>query len=202
MIDYKSCDELINLLNKGDLKKLRKYISDERKKYYISNARKALKEYLKRGPSPYSHENIGKTSYYDYEAFTICNLLLTDYSSAYFLKNAEILSSGDKLLKRGSVHASSFKIIDLYEKLEVNQVAVEKIVKDTSGKRDKKTLIDLKTKEGKIHTFYADEFSFAEKFLGDDVEYSISDTDIFKTGSVCLVKSKKGTGFILGRKEI
>jgi hypothetical protein len=200
MIDYKSCDELIELLNKGDLKKLKKYISDERKKYYINNARKALKEYLKRGPSPYTYQNIDK-SYYDYFEFTIRNLLLTDYNSAYFLKNAEILSRSDKILKKGIMHYSSSKIINLYEELEVNQVAVEKIIKDASGKRDKKTLIDLKTKEGKIHTFYQDEFSFAEKFLGDDVEYSISDTDIFKNGSVCLVKSKKGTGFILGRKE-
>lgn len=202
MIDYKSCDELIELLNKGDLKKLRKYIRDERNKYYIANARKALKEYLKRGPSPYTHENIDKKTYYDYVEFTICNLLLTDGASAYFLKNAEILSRSDKILNKGIMHYSSSKIIGLYEKLEVNQVAVEEIIKDASGKRDRKALIDLKTKEGKIHTFYADEFSFAEKFLGDDVEYSISDTDIFKDGSVCLVKSKKGTGFILGIREI
>ena len=202
MIDYKSCDEIIELLDKGDLKKLKKYIRDERNKYYIVNARKALKEYLKRGPSPYVHENLRKNSYYDYHEFTICNLLLTNYLSAYFLKNAEILSRSDKILNKGVMHASSSRIISLYEKLEVNQETVKEIVKDRSGKRDKKTLVDLKTKEGKIHTFYEDEFSFAEKFLGDDVEYSISTSDIFKEGSVCLVKSKKGTGFILGRKEI
>ena len=192
MIDYKSCDELIELLDKGDLKKLKKYIRDERKKYYIVNARKALKQYLKRGQM---------AAYYDYHEFTICNLLLTDNCSAYFLKNAEILSGSDKILNKGIMHYSSSKIIDLYEKLEVNQEAVEEIVKDVSGKRDEKALIDLKTKEGKIHTFYADEFSFAEKFLGEDVQYSVSTVDP-KLGGVCLVKSKKGTGFILGRKKI
>jgi len=199
MIDYKSCDELIDLLDKGDLKKLKKYIKDERNKYYIANARKALQEYLKRGPRL---NNLKMAAYYDYFEFTICNLLLTDTCSAYFLKNAEILSRSDKILNKGIMHAVSSKVIDLYEKLEVNQEAVEEIVKDVSGKRDEKALIDLKTKEGKIHTFYADEFSFAEKFLGEDVEYSISDTAVFERGSVCLVKSKKGTGFILGRREL
>ena len=197
MIDYKTCDELIDLLNKGDLKKLRKYIKDERNKYYIANARKALKEYLNRGPRL---NNLKRAAYYDYNSFTICNLLLTDNFSAYFLKNAEILSRSDKILNKGIMHALSSKVIDLYEELEVNQEAVEEIVKDVSGKRDKHALIDLKTKEGKIHTFYEVEFSFAEKFLGDDVEYSISIDP--KLGGVCLVKSKKGTGFILGRKEI
>lgn len=197
MIDYKTCDELIELLNKGDLKKLRKYIKDERNKYYIANARKALKEYLNRGPRL---NNLKMAAYYDYNSFTICNLLLTDKCSAYFLKSAEILSRSDKILNKGIMHYSSSKIIDLYEGLEVNQVAVEEIVKDASGKRDEHALIDLKTKEGKIHTFYEVEFSFAEKFLGDDVEYSISIDP--KLGGVCLVKSKKGTGFILGRKEL
>ena len=197
MIDYKSCDELIDLLDKGDLKKLKKYIKDERNKYYIANARKALQEYLKRGPS----NNLKIAAHYDYFEFTICNLLLTDTCSAYFLKNAEILSRSDKILNKGIMHAVSSKVIDLYEKLEVNQEAVEEIVKDVSGKRDEKALIDLKTKEGKIHTFYADEFSFAEKFLGEDVQYSVSTVDP-KLGGVCLVKSKKGTGFILGRREL
>lgn len=200
MIDYKSCDEIIELLDKGDLKKLRKYIEDERNKYYIEEARKALKAYLKRGPSPYYFKNINKASYYDYCEFTVARLLLTDGYSAYFLKSPEILTHKQKIQNVGSCHVSSTKIIDLYEKLEVNQEAVEEIVKDTSGKRDKKTLIDLKTKDGKIHTFCEDEFSFAEKFLGEDVEYSIS-PDNYKVG-VCLVKSNKGTGFILGRKEI
>lgn len=198
MIDYKSCDEIIELLDKGDLKKLKKYVRDERNKYYIINARKALQEYLKRGPRL---NNLKMAAYYDYFEFTICNLLLTDTCSAYFLKNAEILSRSDKILNKGIMHALSSKVIDLYEKLEVNQEAVEEIVKDVSGKRDEKALIDLKTKEGKIHTFYSDEFSFAEKFLGEDVQYSVSTADP-KLGGVCLVKSKKGTGFILGRKEI
>lgn len=46
MIDYKTCDKLLDLLDKGDLKKLRKYISDERNKHYLLAARKALTEYL------------------------------------------------------------------------------------------------------------------------------------------------------------
>lgn len=192
MIDYKSCDKLIDLLDKGDLKKLRRYINDERKKYYISNARKALHPYLKRHFA----------AYYDTD-FTMCKLLLTDYCSAYFLESDEILTEYEKKKRRYSLmtHPDSYKIIDLYEKLEVNQVAVKEIVKDASGKRDKKTLIDLKTKEGQIYTFYEDEFSFTEKFLGDDVEYSVSLRDP-KLGGVCLVKSKKGTGIIFGRKEI
>ena len=118
-------------------------------------------------------------------------------------KNAYILVTRDKKLKaHGTFHPVSTKIMNLYNELVVSEEAVEEIKEDSTGKKDKKTLINLKTKEGKIHTFYKDEFSFAEKFLGEDVEYSISNTDVFTEGSVCLVKSKKGTGFFLGIREL
>lgn len=191
MIEYKICDKLIDLLDKEDLNGLRKYIDSERNKYYLSIARKALDKYLVR------HDH----AYYDCDDFSFGKLVLLDYYSVYFLESDEILTPQRK--KLGSrVHNTSYRALSLYDKLAINQEAVEEILKDDLGMRDNKTLIDLKTKEGKIYTFYEDEFSFAEKFLGEDVEYSVSNTDIFNEGPVCLVKSKKGTGFILGRKEI
>ena len=199
MIDYKTCDKLLDLLDKGDLKKLRKYISDERNKYYLLAARKALTEYLNRGKIPYKYSNT--RAYYDYFKFASCELLLANGYSAYFLKSSEILTRDKKLKAHGTFHPVSTKIMNLYNELVVSQEAVEEIKEDSTGKRDKKPLINLKTKEGKIHTFYKDEFSFAEKFLGEDVEYSISNTDVFTEGSVCLVKSNKGTGFIMGIRE-
>ena len=200
MIDYKTCDKLLDLLDKGDLKKLRKYISDERNKYYLLAARKALTEYLNGGGIPYNYSHT--RAYYDYFKFATCELLLANGYSAYFLKSSEILTRDKKLKAHGTFHPVSTKIMNLYNELVVSQEAVEEIEEDSTGKRDKKILINLKTKEGKIHTFYKDELSFAEKFLGEDVEYSISDTDVFTEGSVCLVKSKKGTGFFLGISEI
>lgn len=190
MIDYKICDKLIDLLDKEDLNGLRKYIGSERNKYYLSIARKALDKYLVR--SIYA--------YYDCHDFSQGNLVLTDYCSAYFLESDEILTPRRKKLGNRGVHAMSYRVLDLYDKLAINQENVVEILKDATGDRDYKTLIDLKTKEGKIYTFYDDEFSFAEMFLGDDIEYSISGK-FYKGGSACLVKSKKGTGFVLGRIE-
>lgn len=199
MIDRKSCDKIIELLDKEDYKKLRKYVNGERNKYYLLAARKALTEYLKSGRIPYKYAT--SSAYYDYYKFTMCDLLLTNGKSAYFLKSSEILTRDRKLKAYGTFHKLSTKVMNMYERLAVNQEAVVEVLKDSSGKIDSKTLINLKTKEGKIHTFYEDEFSFAKKFLGDDVEYSVSTVDP-KLGGVCLVKSKKGTGFILGRKEL
>ena len=187
MIDIKSCDKLIELLDKGDLKKLRKYISDERNKYYVANAREKLRKYLKRN----------YRAYYDNFKFARCNLVLTDYYSVYFLKTNEILTTQKKRDSSGSFHHSSCKMMDIYDKFEVNQVAVEKIINSSEKGGGR---IKLKTKDGKMHTFGEDELSFAEAFLGEDVEYGVS-VDEYSGGSVCLVKSKKGTGFILGIKE-
>lgn len=97
-------------------------------------------------------------------------------------------------------HGDSFKIIDIYKKLEVNQKNISEIIKHPAEIDDRKPMVDLKTKEGRIFTFYEDEFSFAEKFLGEDVEYSIA-FDESIPGPACLVKSNKGNGFILGRGE-
>ena len=187
MLDYKTSDKLIDLLDKGDLKKLRKYIIDERNKYYVANAREKLRKYLKRSCK----------AYYDNFKFTKCNLVLTDSYSAYFLKTNEILSTQMKRKSAGSFHHSSTGMMDFYEKFSENQEAVERIVNSSEKGGG---YIKLQTKDGEIHTFGEGELSFAEAFLGEDVEYSVS-ADKYSDGSVCLVKSKKGTGFILGIKR-
>ena len=170
MIDHKSCDKLLELLDKGDLKKLRKYISDEDNKYYVANAREKLRRYLKRNSK----------AYYDNFKFTKCNLVLTDNYSVYFLKSNEILTTQRKRNSSGSFHQSSTRMMDSSEK--------------GGG------YIKLKTKDGKMHIFSEEELSFAEAFLGEDVEYCVS-AEEYTGGPVCLVKSKKGTGFILGIKN-
>ncbi len=187
MIDHKSSDKLIELLDKGDLKRLRKYISEERNKYYVANAREKLQKYLRRD----------SRAYYDNFEFTIGNLVLTDYASAYFLKSNEILTTQRKRNSSGSFHRFSCTLMDFYSKFSVNPEVVEKIF-DYS--KDEEDYVKLRTKDGKVHTFYEKEFSYAEAFLGEEVEYSIS-KEKYKDTPVCLVKSKKGTGFILGQKK-
>ena len=187
MIDHKSCDKLIELLDKGDLKKLRKYIIDEDNKYYVANAREKLRKYLRRS----------NKAYYDNFKFTKCNLVLTDNYSVYFLKSNEILTTQRKRNSSGSFHQSSTRMMDSYEKFSVNQEAVEKIVNSSEKGGG---YIKLKTKDGKMHIFSEEELSFAEAFLGEDVEYCVS-AEEYTGGPVCLVKSKKGTGFILGIKN-
>ena len=194
MIDCKTYNEIIDLLDKGELKKLRKYVESENKKIYLPDARRAFKQYLAKPRKP----GISR-GYYDYEEFTMCQLFVTDYCSAYFLKSAEILTPAQKKKASGIFHKSSLDIMDLYNKYEKELISVEKVERVDDKVRDKSPIIDLWTKDGGIHTFYEEEFSFAEKFLGDDVDYSVSTVGP-KLGSVCLVKSKKGTGFICGKR--
>jgi len=196
MIDCKTCNNIVKMLEKGQIRELKEYVENENKITYLEEARKALLSYLneRRGTAiPFG--------YYDYFQFTMCNLLLTDYCSAYFLKSAEILTPNEKRRVSGTFHKKSIVVMNLYDELEKKQISVEKIERVEAGVRDKSPLVDLWTEGNHIHTFYEKEFSFAEKFLGNDLEYSVADTDYFEQGAVCLVKSNKGTGFILGKKH-
>ena len=80
MIDYTSYYKINEYLEKDDMKALKKYLENEREKYYLKTARKALMDY-------YKHDNFMK-----FYAYYIDKLLLCDGYSIYILNSDEILT--------------------------------------------------------------------------------------------------------------
>ena len=182
-MNYKECNKLLDLLNKGDLEKLRSYIEKEKTRYYLTNAREALRNYLR--PSDYSF-------YKNYNG----GLVLTNGISGYILNSDEILTDTYKnrmSSQRIDYIEDKVKILinrfNEYKHQEYNEVSkVESILP--------REVILYSEFDNYSYKFYKENYSYADSFLGDNISYYL-----LKNSPVCIAISPKGKGLILGMRK-
>ncbi len=182
-MNYKECNTLLDLLNKGNLEKLKEYIEKEKNRYYLTNARDALKKYLR--PSDYCF-------YKNYDG----GLILTNGISGYILNSDEILTDTyknrmssqnlDYLDEKIDLLINKFRNYENQKSCEVSKIGSSEYNKvDVYG--GFKSYSCLFSKEN---------YDYASMFLGENTTYHL-----LEDSPVCLAYSPKGKGLIMGMRK-
>ena len=181
-MNYSECNQILKYLEKGNLDGLRSYVENRKEAHYYSEARKLLERYLK-----------AKNAFYK----TVDeSLLLTDGYSAYFLDDSGLLT--DRYLKNMSkqftvsyldVTTSIIRTAERFENAESFPVGKVETVDYN--------LYEVFSEDESFSKFFAKmHYNRAKIFLGENTEYRI-----LKDKPVCLVRSPRGKGFVLGVNE-
>ena len=178
-MNYSECNQILKYLEREDLEGLRRYAEKGKEAYYYSEARKLLERYLK-----------AKNAYYK----TVDeSLILTDGYSAYFLDDSKLLT--DRYLENMS---KQFTTSYLDKTTGIIQTA------ESFENADSFPVGKVETVDYNLYEVFSEDESFSkffakkhynrpEIFLGENTEYRI-----LKNEPVCLVRSPRGKGFVLG----
>jgi len=178
-MNYSECNQILKYLDRGDLESLRCYVQNRKEAHYYFEARKLLERYLK-----------AKNAFY--KTFDE-SLILTDGYSAYFLDDSKLLT--DKYLKNMS---KQFPVSYLDETTGIIPIA-ERFENADSFPVGKVETVDYNlyevfSEDESFSNFFAKKhYNRPEIFLGENTEYRI-----LKDKPVCLVRSPRGKGFVLG----
>ena len=178
-MNYSECNQILKYLDRGDLESLRCYVQNRKEAHYYFEARKLLERYLK-----------AKNAFY----MTVDeSLILTDGYSAYFLDDSKLLT--DRYLKNMS---KQFSVSYLDVTTSIIQTAEQFENADSFPVGKVETvdynLYEVFSEDESFSKFFAKKhYNRPEIFLGENTEYRI-----LKNNPVCLVRSPRGKGFVLG----
>jgi hypothetical protein len=185
-MNYSECNQVLKYLDRNDLESLRNYVQKKRESYYLTSARDLLKKYLNSKESFY---NIMEES-----------LLITDCTSAYFFDDYRLLT--DKYIKNLDKQCNFYmldkcsEIVQIYDKfLNMESMPVGKIVSYYPNLDYHKLMVyEVFSEDGSYSKRIAkDKYDNAKILLGENTQY-----EVLKEKPVCLVRSPRGRGFVLG----
>ena len=182
-MNYKECNKLLELINSGDLDKLKTYVEKEKTKYYLTNAREALKKYLR---------NSNICFYSNYEN----GIVLTNGFSGYFLNSDEILTDTYKnkmaMQDVEDIIDKTMLLIKRYREYSNQKYGLVSRVENILPRE----LVLYSEYDNYSYRFSKDNYEYANLFLGENVTYNLVEDN-----PVCIVNSPKGKGLIMGMRK-
>lgn len=189
MIDYVDYTIITSYMRQNDMDSLKRYLEEEKHKYYLKEARESLEKYLR------GYRN----SFIEYVSEN--RVLISDgCTGGLILNNGEIISNEIKkeFLGRNSFDANDLKdesIKIIFERCDnldkIAKIEVYGIVPDT-----KPGTIKVYNSSGKeLHAFQKSIYEEYKNILGEDTKFK---TNSDKNKPILTAKSSKGRAFVLG----
>ena len=183
MIDNKRRRELLELIDGGDLERLKKYVEDENEKYYVHQAREQLTKFFQNTQTYYCVKPDGEVQ-------------ISDGKSVLLVPRKDILPSKIEDFKYGTDHFNK-SIAEFYAKFSEKCSYEVTSIKNDEKCPDHLKKIHYMAEEDKICMVNKAFLRRAQIVLGDEnIDYKVCDEP-----NMCLLTSPRGKALILGLRE-